>query len=508
MAGRLITKSSWLTIIIGYYIRPRDGAHYVKLFADAQFYNRMPYLPRPIFCHPITTKTCECNAVPRLISQLFECEIFIQIGDRHFQIPRDVFSSPGDSPNFFSLGFAVFFASPGDVFPGLERNGLLRPPAITPPIVSNRSGEVFAELLHMLRGYPISIRDEEHRASLLRDCRYFHLRGLEQKLIPYHISYNLERQKSEVVIRLEDIRQSGVSFVPETTSSESVVTSGWVNYARPFVDDKPHELIVEIGGESIHANLSSMRADLHGLAKARVSSLCQVVANKMNLPTNAPLGLLMISGASGNKVASPGRTPLSEDRIKIHLDSSTDINLDGEPYVLGDLTMHNPGNASATLADRNHGGLYAPPRNGNHSHGGGEPRTGDIMMSTPAGSFPQPSSTGDATIFEPGIPPDLPARPTVESPMPPLAPSAVYPRLQTAGGISPGQPSLKRRKQDSIDKSQEWVISKGQWRLRVQPNPTTSDPNIGVRMEIVFVAVKVEAFTKQRSRNSKRPFLD
>ena len=37
--------------------------------------------------------------VPRLIDQLFGSEIFIQIGDRHFQIPKDIFSAAGNSPN-------------------------------------------------------------------------------------------------------------------------------------------------------------------------------------------------------------------------------------------------------------------------------------------------------------------------------------------------------------------------------------------------------------------------
>lgn len=33
----------------GYHIQPRDGAHFVKLFADAQFYQRK------LFCHLFTT---------------------------------------------------------------------------------------------------------------------------------------------------------------------------------------------------------------------------------------------------------------------------------------------------------------------------------------------------------------------------------------------------------------------------------------------------------------------
>ena len=56
-----------------------------------------------------------------MIDQLFESEIFIQIGERHFQIPKDIFSDPGNSPNFFSLGFAVFFSTSLPVSPVAPR---------------------------------------------------------------------------------------------------------------------------------------------------------------------------------------------------------------------------------------------------------------------------------------------------------------------------------------------------------------------------------------------------
>jgi hypothetical protein len=243
------------------------------------------------------------------MSQLFEAECFIQIGDRHFQIPRDIFSSPGDSPNFFTLGFAAFFASPSEVFPGLDRQGLLRPPAIVPPSVPNRSADVFDELLHMLRGYPLHIRNEDHRASLLRDCRYFHLRGLEQKLIPHQITTNPFNQRSEIVIRLEDVRPSGIGFASDT-ASESPVAGGRVTYMRPFVDEKAADLVVEICDESSLFYRESMRTDFLGLSKQRITSLLQTVGKKMNLPDTHP--------------------PLGQTPIQIGLDRETDLTVDGE----------------------------------------------------------------------------------------------------------------------------------------------------------------------------------
>ncbi|KAH8819190.1 BTB/POZ domain-containing protein [Xylogone sp. PMI_703] len=294
----------------GYHVAPRDGAHFVKLFADAQFYS-----------------------LPRLISQLYEESIFISIGHRDFQIPREVFSDPGNSPNYFSLGFAVFFSTPTEVFPGLNRDGLLRPPSIIPPSVPNRSADIFAELLHMLRGYPLHIKNEEHRAQLLRDCRYFHLKGLEQKLIRHQISFNLARGRQEIVLRLEDIRQSGISIVHDPGAVEIGSLSGWVNYARPYVDDKSYELVLETGDEACRIHLHTMRAEFFGDAKTRISRLFEVIATKLNLPTTQPLGLLMAKGGASSQPASPGNTPISEDQIRIVLNADSHVILDGKPYT-------------------------------------------------------------------------------------------------------------------------------------------------------------------------------
>ena len=399
--------------------------------------------------------------MPRLIDQLFESEIFIQIGERHFQIPKDIFSDPGNSPNFFSLGFAVFFSTPSEVFPGLDRRGLLRPPSISPPSVPGRSSEIFAEILHLLRGYPVHIRNEEHRTELVRDCRYFHLRGLEQKVIAHDISYNLERQKSEICIRLEDVKPSGVSYLNDDSSSETA-NLGWVYYARPFVDDTSYELIIEIGGETTIVDLNEMRADFHGLTKARVSSLFQVVANKMNLPTNAPLGLMMLSGGRSSQSASPGHTPLSEDKVKIRLDQSTDITLNGHPYEvdwdspLGQNMLQGPSSAEQSSPDS------------------------DAMSEVSSRQAPR-SATALAGMSQ-------------------SRSALAVPPLQTAG-----LPTAKKRKLgDSDETFIDWTIRRGQWRLRVQPNPQDT---IRGGLEIVFVAVKIDALTTERARNIRRRFL-
>jgi hypothetical protein len=411
--------------------------------------------------------------VPRLITQLYTSTIYIQVGDRHFQIPRDIFSGPGDTPNYFSLGFAIFFSTPNEVFPGLDQRGLLRPPSILPPAVLNRSAEVFAELLHVLQGYPIHIRDEEHRAALLRDARYFHLKGLEQKLIPHQISFNHARQQSEIVMRLEDIRQSGVSFMPNSilsTEQQTFANSpdppsssnpspaplatsrassiqppqpapntpihpapGWVHYARPYVDSSSLLLILEIHSEATRLDLSvdPPRASFVGKTNDRIAALLSVVASKMNLPATAqPLGLMMLQSGGGVAAqdASPGNSGLSEERVKVLLEPSADVVVDGVKW------------------------------SGNRG-----------------------SEGSDAEEFE-----------------------AIF---EFEGREGRGRARKRRKETMDWTESSEggsppsvWIVRNGLWKLKVQ-----TDAKGG--MEIVFVAVKIEAFTGERARNMQRNFL-
>ncbi|ETN42580.1 uncharacterized protein HMPREF1541_01737 [Cyphellophora europaea CBS 101466] len=503
----------------GYYVKPQDGSHFVKLFADAQFYS-----------------------LPRLIDQLFESEIFIQIGERHFQIPKDVFSEPGNSPNFFSLGFAVFFSTPGEVFPGLDRRGLLRPPSITPPYVPGRSAEIFAELLHLLRGYPLHIRNESHRAELLRDCRYFHLRGLEQKIIAHSIAYNLARERHEITLRLEDVKPSGVSFTPDASSvpsppsspshhTLSVPTAGWVSYARPFTDETSYELVVEIGGESMQLDLTDMRADFHNLTKARVGSLFQVVANKMNLPTNAPLGLMVLSQGQGQagEGKSPGHTPLSEDRVKVRFEEATSVTLDGERIEVdastewGRRMLYGPDagdesqdedEAMGEEDDEEEEQQPPPPP---PSSMGRQTKTTAAHRPSPAapGQKHHPSQQPQQQPQQRPNPHQIPqqsrthaAPPPIQTGHPPTDPresatsQSKKRKRPSTSNPSPAQPIPS--KQQEQQPATEWIIRAAQWRLRVQPNPQDS---IRGGLEIVFVGVKVDAFSGEKGRNEQRGFL-
>ncbi|KAK9352613.1 hypothetical protein V1523DRAFT_413381 [Lipomyces doorenjongii] len=199
----------------GYYVIPKDAYHFVYLYADAHYYQ-----------------------LPKLAKLLFNSEIFVRIGSCQFTIPRELFTKPGDSPNFFTLGFSSFFASPQEVFPGTR--GLIRPPAVAPPSVPAHSNDLFAQLLQALKGTPIKFESPEHRDALLRECRYYHFRGLEQRLIPFAISKNLLTGREEISIRLKDFKPQGASIEKSDTERRRM------EYKRPFVDDEARELVVQV----------------------------------------------------------------------------------------------------------------------------------------------------------------------------------------------------------------------------------------------------------------------
>lgn len=360
-----------------------------------------------------------------------------------------------------------------EVFPGLDRSALLRPPSISPPVVPNRSGETFAELMKLLQGYNIEIRNEEHRGQLLRDARYFHLKGLEQKLIPCDISYNLKRNQSEILIRLEDIRQSGVSFasdpVPSNSNSGSGSTApsvsgvspgpttskpaspapslgvsqtkaGTVSYARPYTDDHANSniLILEVSASetttlhfpaypSIVSGKSSlpltlnMRATFHGTTLARITSLFGVIASRMGLPATQPLGLMLLQSGGGvaAQPVSPANSGVSERRVRVRVSTDAYITIDNEPVELD------------VDPESNRLGVK---RNGEWIWGGGKE--------------------------------DHPLN------------------------------------KDGEEHEEEWIVKRAHWRLRVEPVDGE-----GGKMQVVLCGVRIEGYSVEKSRNKSRGFL-
>jgi hypothetical protein len=105
-----------------------------------------------------------------------------------------------------------------------------------------------------------------------------------------------------------------------------------------------------------------MRAEFFGDGKKRISRLFEVVANKLNLPTPQPLGLLMASGGAGSDPASPGNTLLSDgDKVKVVVDDSAAITLDGQRWNRDVMAMHEEEDVAESARNLSITSLNVPP---------------------------------------------------------------------------------------------------------------------------------------------------
>ena len=100
---------------------------------------------------------------------------------------------------------------------------------------------MFADLLHVLQGYdpPNASADPAHREAMLRDARYYHLRGLEQRLVPHRISHNPHTAEYEIALRFTDVKPQGLSL--ERVQDRAAAR---LMYARPHIDADPRTLLV------------------------------------------------------------------------------------------------------------------------------------------------------------------------------------------------------------------------------------------------------------------------
>jgi len=344
----------------------------------------------------------------------------------------------------------------------------VRPPPIAPPAVPNRNSDVFAELIDLLRGYPVDIRSEQHRQALLRDCRYFSFKGLEQKLLPHWRGYNQVRARDEIIIRLEDILKSGLSVAIDGTATTSPIAQmsmpspltitttttttpdavngrpgpsvfGWVHYARPYVDTTPAELIMQTGNESARLHFPSHdrvpRVEFFDETRVRIARLFQVIATKLNLPPTVqqPLGLRIPSGGADSQPATPADTPLcGQDRVRVAISSETAITLDGQPRSW-DWSR-------------------------NSTDGGDHDQDDKDGIGEASSRKRRRTNAGDASL---------------------VSGCSVFPAEDDA-----------------------WIVKTAQWRLCIKASQSGRQP-----AECELVAVKIDALSSAASRNASRPFV-
>lgn len=213
---------------IGYFCMPKSDAEFFYLLIDASYFH-----------------------LPRLLQQLTATGIFAKVGMRFFRIPRSLFSRPGDVPNYFTNNISTVYSL-------IEPSGnhdFIRPQQFAPPTVSGRSSELFQDLLGLLEGgcTETIIKSDSHRRSLIKECRFYQFRNLEQRLLPVTLHTNRCRQVEEIILNLEDIDPMNITLEPIRMGYKTAF------YSRPFVDDKQHprELIFQISDDETVALIKS-----------------------------------------------------------------------------------------------------------------------------------------------------------------------------------------------------------------------------------------------------------
>ena len=405
---------------------------------------------------------------------------------------------------------------------------------------------MFKELLHYLKGYPIEVRSEAHRATLLKEARYFHFKGLEQRLLPHEISFNASRQDYDIFLRLEDIRQSGISFAPDTSNSNqidnpsspskrnvevpisisNIPSAGTVRYSRPYVDEDSYGLVFETSDETTILDLEEMRVAFSGQTKARVASLLQVMVNKMNLPATQPLGLMLMTTGNGlaAQPSNPSLSGLSDECIRVRFDSSTHAELDGKTLDMATLRFlispsSSPSHLRSNLnsyVDENISGNknsafqpsiiqnQRPPKRRKLDsvgviHSGKNMRKGDYLhdsedTTTNSGVNNADNVINDNAIF--------------------AAAAATKNTTYSASTINNDQTAAL-----FAEKGKTWMISRAQWRVRVELTTSRHDSSASAAtaatlgdgndagMEVTFYASRLDALSGERARNARRGFL-
>lgn len=309
--------------------------------------------------------------------------------------------------------------------------------------------------------------------ELLRDCRYFNLRGLEQKLIPHSICFNALRKRTEITIRLEDIRPSGIVISPTLSVADSGMFAGLLLYSRPFVDEHSHELIIDIGDSQTTVDPRTMFAEFHGDDKTRLSSLLKVVANKLNVPYDSPPSITGIEpGSLGQSISQ--LESLTEGKIRIRIDSDTYVTLDGQYYPSVDI-IHRPGEGCRHRKD-----VTFESQSESQS---------EAQLPEELTANYREDETGPGGRF------DENDRVSVGMEGAPFFGGDIPPSGSSLGVASQGSPQA--------GVSSQWIVSKGQWRLWVQPTIEL----LQVRLEVALIAVRIDALSGEKLWNGRRSFL-
>jgi len=184
---------------------------------------------------------------------------------------------------------------------------------------------------------------------------------------------------------------------------------------------------------------------------ARITSLFSVVASKMGLPATQPLGLMMLASGGGvaTQPVSPANSGVSDRRVRVRICSDCYIEIDNVPMELGIDPASGRLGIKRVHAERRTKRAKVPER--------GHQYDDDV------------EAEKDEWVW---------------------------------GGTKRVESWMQNEEGEDEEVSEEWVIKRAHWRLRVEPvdGDTT-------KMRVVLCGVRIEGYAAERSRNRERGFL-
>lgn len=197
----------------GYHISSDSELEYLYLVLDAYY-----------FC------------LRRLQQVMIDESPFATIGPQTFRLPRSLLSLSGNYPNYFLMHYETLLTDNKRLIVSKQ---MIRPPPQRAVGVANRSPLLFADLLEVLRGNHLVIRDDEHRELLVKECRYYRFLELEQRILKHRIIHNPYSAAEEIVLELGNISQKGVKNVSTDMNDEQPI-----QYARPYMQKEPNRILI------------------------------------------------------------------------------------------------------------------------------------------------------------------------------------------------------------------------------------------------------------------------
>ncbi|CAG98685.1 uncharacterized protein KLLA0_F19965g [Kluyveromyces lactis] len=245
----------------GYPLSILDEKEFITLFLDSLYY-RLPRLKRML--------------------QKYDY-YFINIGGKHFKFSKSVFDRPGDSPNYFNLLIDSMLVDVENLF---HDKKMIRPPSHFIPFVT-RSSELFQEILNLLTDDDYVVPGHISINNLLRECKFYCLLNLQQRLLPHKITSNPFCKREEITMKLQHLRRTGMKLLMQSEDiNECIIRSDseseesafcpkkkrkmespaeWdmISYQRPYVDKNPRDLVVQIDSGDLTLYFNKRMKTIH-----------------------------------------------------------------------------------------------------------------------------------------------------------------------------------------------------------------------------------------------------